>query len=204
MEKNQRKKEEEEICAICNLSLNRTQDCTITSCKHDFHFSCLGKWTRKNNTCPICRSVILEKADENVSQLPDELYRMVYLSLIDSYQERIRQNEIKKREYLSNNLKILNNIKERHNFQINMIENDFDFSTLSNRIKRGYRCNVSKNLYKYMIDKGMVGCSYLHRNGKVCFGFPICDVETTHVSQYKCNLCKDRKTNPITNEINFG
>jgi hypothetical protein len=29
-----------------------------TPCNHHFHQSCLHEWLRRNNTCPLCRTVI--------------------------------------------------------------------------------------------------------------------------------------------------
>ena len=48
------------------IILNTSEDCSvclnisniITKCKHSFCFSCLEKWLKINNTCPLCRAQI--------------------------------------------------------------------------------------------------------------------------------------------------
>jgi hypothetical protein len=47
-----------EICSIC-LSNDKNKYCEITECKHSFHIKCLIQWVKENNTCPICRIIIL-------------------------------------------------------------------------------------------------------------------------------------------------
>ncbi|XP_051142709.1 RING-H2 finger protein ATL56-like [Andrographis paniculata] len=44
-------------CAICLESFVEGDECrNIPACKHLFHAKCLGRWIRKNPTCPACRT----------------------------------------------------------------------------------------------------------------------------------------------------
>lgn len=43
------------VCSICQLSVDISQ-MEITSCGHDYCRSCLGKWLKKQKTCPACRT----------------------------------------------------------------------------------------------------------------------------------------------------
>jgi hypothetical protein len=48
-------------CAICLDSLDNLEGNKIiqlNNCNHQFHESCLKQWIDKNNTCPLCRTVV--------------------------------------------------------------------------------------------------------------------------------------------------
>ena len=49
-----------DICSICLDTYKATCNmyCTRTPCGHIFHSTCLSKWSRLHNNCPICRGVI--------------------------------------------------------------------------------------------------------------------------------------------------
>ncbi len=57
-EKKEEEKKIETDCCICleNCLLNGC----IDPCKHTFCFKCIKKWSKVNNTCPICRAVFKE------------------------------------------------------------------------------------------------------------------------------------------------
>ncbi len=44
-------------CSIC-LDPSTSVDLTLNICKHSFHCSCILKWMKTNNTCPLCRELI--------------------------------------------------------------------------------------------------------------------------------------------------
>lgn len=47
----------ESACAICLLPICKlSQEATIDSCIHKFHFHCIQRWSNMQNTCPTCRS----------------------------------------------------------------------------------------------------------------------------------------------------
>lgn len=50
-------------CPICSdeLTLENTVN---TECNHTFCKKCFWKWTKENNTCPLCRHSILANSDE--------------------------------------------------------------------------------------------------------------------------------------------
>jgi len=47
-------------CSIC-LEKNEEPYCNIKSCSHIFHKKCLNKWYSTNNSCPYCRTEIVNK-----------------------------------------------------------------------------------------------------------------------------------------------
>jgi SNF2 family DNA or RNA helicase len=47
--------EMEEVCAIC-LEAQHKNTCHHLECKHYFHRDCLGKWFKRDRTCPLCRA----------------------------------------------------------------------------------------------------------------------------------------------------
>jgi len=47
-------------CPICYEKI-LAKDSKVTSCKHEFHSSCLERWTKEHSTCPMCRELIAPK-----------------------------------------------------------------------------------------------------------------------------------------------
>jgi hypothetical protein len=45
-------------CSICFDKFKKGQYKRELNCKHDFHKKCIDKWSKENNSCPICRSEI--------------------------------------------------------------------------------------------------------------------------------------------------
>ncbi|XP_049535276.1 BRCA1-associated protein homolog 2-like [Anopheles darlingi] len=41
-------------CPICFEEMDDS-DCRSTSCNHQFHRHCIGRWLENNSECPICR-----------------------------------------------------------------------------------------------------------------------------------------------------
>jgi len=44
-------------CPICYEKIT-SSNMIKTSCKHEFHRSCLERWTSKNSSCPLCRAPV--------------------------------------------------------------------------------------------------------------------------------------------------
>ena len=47
-------------CPICYDTIS-AKDSKVTRCNHEFHNSCLERWTRDHSTCPMCRTLIVPK-----------------------------------------------------------------------------------------------------------------------------------------------
>ena len=47
-------------CPICYETI-LAKDSKVTSCKHEFHSSCLERWTKDHSTCPLCRALVAPK-----------------------------------------------------------------------------------------------------------------------------------------------
>jgi hypothetical protein len=50
-------------CLICTEKLT-LENCVNTECKHSFCNTCFWKWTKEQNSCPLCRSSILVNSEE--------------------------------------------------------------------------------------------------------------------------------------------
>lgn len=44
-----------EKCCICLDSIASNDRTRITSCRHRFHYSCIKKWSKRENSCPLCK-----------------------------------------------------------------------------------------------------------------------------------------------------
>ena len=62
--------DEQKDCQVCMEELGKTDNCT-TKCGHRFCSSCLIKWVMKKNSCPVCRSYLI---DDNEYYWPIECY----------------------------------------------------------------------------------------------------------------------------------
>ena len=52
---------EEASCTICLDELNNGEPIVKLSCNHKFHENCAYSWLDKNNTCPMCRKIIINQ-----------------------------------------------------------------------------------------------------------------------------------------------
>ena len=59
-------------CCICMDSINSAINNCTTPCGHMFCFQCLAKALEQNNTCPMCRAVLMEVPDEEETLYTDE------------------------------------------------------------------------------------------------------------------------------------
>jgi hypothetical protein len=55
--------EKEEICSICLLSSEESDECIKTNCNHIFHMNCLEGWLKTHSTCPMCVRNLYEIPD---------------------------------------------------------------------------------------------------------------------------------------------
>lgn len=46
-----------QCCCVCLEGLTTRTYC-YTACNHYFHFDCFSSWTKRNATCPVCRSAV--------------------------------------------------------------------------------------------------------------------------------------------------
>jgi hypothetical protein len=51
-------------CCVCYEPLFINTNYCILSCNHNYHSTCLVKWSHINNSCPICKNKIYEKEKE--------------------------------------------------------------------------------------------------------------------------------------------
>lgn len=54
-------------CSICLNSFKGLKNKTTLECGHEFHYTCIFEWNKKNTSCPLCRSeqeISLEKKEE--------------------------------------------------------------------------------------------------------------------------------------------
>ena len=48
-------------CSICLVNFEEDETVRQLPCKHYFHTDCIYTWLRQNNTCPVCRGVVIRK-----------------------------------------------------------------------------------------------------------------------------------------------
>ena len=51
-------------CSICLNNLGYRKRLKL-DCNHNFHFKCIFKWIKINNSCPICRESVIEIEETN-------------------------------------------------------------------------------------------------------------------------------------------
>ena len=54
---------EEKECCICFEAIGSKNNC-VTPCGHSFCFNCVTRALTNNNTCPMCRTVLIEVVEE--------------------------------------------------------------------------------------------------------------------------------------------
>lgn len=45
-----------ESCCICMCEIEPDQCAKISGCNHKFHFDCIEQWSKRENSCPLCKS----------------------------------------------------------------------------------------------------------------------------------------------------
>lgn len=55
------KPSEDFMCPIC-LGENIDEDITCMDCGHDYHISCIKRWNKVTNTCPMCIQILKPKS----------------------------------------------------------------------------------------------------------------------------------------------
>ena len=80
-------------CAIC-LEQSFKSQCK-TRCGHLFHINCIKEWFKHNATCPICRTVIVEKtAKDIVDMIIESILDLEFNSLDENTISLYFENEI--------------------------------------------------------------------------------------------------------------
>ena len=51
--KNLKKVKDKKVCCICLDTIDK--EARITSCRHRYHYKCIKKWSKKENSCPQCK-----------------------------------------------------------------------------------------------------------------------------------------------------
>ncbi|KAK2641070.1 hypothetical protein Ddye_022833 [Dipteronia dyeriana] len=53
--------EDSHVCGVCQEDMQRGDDARAMDCMHVFHHDCILHWLHRNNTCPLCRHVIMHQ-----------------------------------------------------------------------------------------------------------------------------------------------
>ena len=94
-------------CPVCYDEISSTTNNCITSCGHAFCLSCMLKCIQTNNTCPCCRTSLIEKkkieydsdSDSNISNYDSESgMSSDYGDWLRSHRARREQREQQRRE----------------------------------------------------------------------------------------------------------
>jgi|AntRauTorckE6833_2_1112554.scaffolds.fasta_scaffold71391_1 hypothetical protein len=82
------KNKKSDICTICIEIINKNKK--ITKCNHLFHSKCLDKWLTIGNTCPLCRTELIEKQtyhnhDDEYSLDEDDISSEEFFNVLPNY-----------------------------------------------------------------------------------------------------------------------
>ena len=91
-------------CAICLEKMDETNNYAITPCRHKFCFNCILQSIQTINTCPYCRTILIENENEDENEDENENED----ELQDENEENNNNSEYDEFGYLD---KILFNIK---------------------------------------------------------------------------------------------
>ena len=148
---------EDDNCPICFddfVAKGVSRNTTITKCGHKFCTTCIIIHTRKNNTCPCCRTILIERqplADIGIASPIPEIYNEwsnelenlrqdtdampdTLISLIDVLANdlSINYNSITNNDNMTNNDNIMTTINND-----NMTNNDNIMTTINNEYSQG-------------------------------------------------------------------
>ncbi|GLT93978.1 hypothetical protein SLE2022_117420 [Rubroshorea leprosula] len=68
--------EEGKRCAVCLEDFVAKEVVTVTPCNHMFHEECIVPWVKSHGLCPVCRSVISDRARESRVGAPREVVNL--------------------------------------------------------------------------------------------------------------------------------
>lgn len=60
-------------CCICYEKIG-DKNSSVTPCGHKFCFNCITTALSRNNTCPCCREVLVEREDDDEEWVDEEEY----------------------------------------------------------------------------------------------------------------------------------
>ena len=83
-------------CPVCFENIGVTNNC-ITPCGHTFCLICMLKCIRKNNTCPCCRTIIIE--EEIQEEIQEEEDEDVFFNEDDSDDSTVYETDITPEDY---------------------------------------------------------------------------------------------------------
>ena len=96
-------------CPICDDEIT-LENSVNTECNHTFCKKCFWKWTKENNSCPLCRHTILANSEELKEQ--KFIRRMISQRRELSDQIQYFQDKIKWLKTEANRLGIILNTRE--------------------------------------------------------------------------------------------
>ena len=77
--------------STCQICLNKIRCKKQLNCSHSFCHGCINKWRKNNNTCPICRTEIMEKEHSYFTRRKNNKFCVEYLKYLigDFYAESV-------------------------------------------------------------------------------------------------------------------
>nr|CAB3467719.1 unnamed protein product [Digitaria exilis] len=71
------------VCAICLEALRDGELCSeVPGCRHVFHGDCVGAWTTRNGSCPLCREKIVKGLGGAAIAVADDMVLVIGKSLL--------------------------------------------------------------------------------------------------------------------------
>ncbi|ESN96381.1 hypothetical protein HELRODRAFT_67664, partial [Helobdella robusta] len=63
-------------CAICLSNIEPKKRSVISTCLHEFCFSCIKKWSKENAVCPLCKQNFTEILSNIRSDADYDVYKI--------------------------------------------------------------------------------------------------------------------------------
>ncbi|KAL4495139.1 hypothetical protein ABPG72_007246 [Tetrahymena utriculariae] len=86
-----------QTCSICFLEIENKSSIYELECKHVFHSDCLDIWLKNKNSCPNCRSKVIQRSQLVIQSLEDSNITIQSNNISNNndqlFQQIIRQND---------------------------------------------------------------------------------------------------------------
>jgi hypothetical protein len=127
-------------CSICWENMKEEHS---TKCKHLFHKECIDLWLTKNNTCPLCRAILIKIKKHRIN--PTNAV-VINIPRVNNNRNN-RQNRQNRQNHINNTRSRLENIIKNNTFRLVIIFG-LIFSCIYNLIIIHMANDYVTNIYK--------------------------------------------------------
>jgi len=110
--------EKEEIeCCICLETMDTQEGAIINPCMHPFHYVCIMEWSKRSNTCPLCKAKFRKVI--KIQKINDEVHE-VDIPIEETVQKVPYQNYLPENYRVTNDSIRVRNVYGRNQYPIRM------------------------------------------------------------------------------------